>query len=99
MGNSHDHTTLEKVRTYLDNVEVLFIDGAHASESVAKDWTMYHSLVRPGGLVVFHDAVSQLPDRVPKFLERLSRGAIDNKRHILHNIVYSDYVGISYEEC
>jgi len=50
--------------------------------------------------VAFHDSICTLPRYgVPKFLEDLSKGIIDGKCHILHNIVYSDHVGISYVEC
>lgn len=100
VGRSEDPNTLERVRSCLDSVDVLFIDGDHKYESVARDWAMYHNLVRPGGVIAFHDSVCKVGDfGVAKFLEDLSRGTIDNRCHTLHNIVYSDHVGISYEEC
>ncbi|MFC1988645.1 class I SAM-dependent methyltransferase [Chloroflexota bacterium] len=101
VGKAEDPGTLEKVRACVDYVDVLFIDGGHKYENAASDWTMYHNLVRPGGIIVFHDSVCRaVPDwRIPKLLEDLSRGVIDNRCHTLHNIVYSDHVGISYEEC
>jgi MMP 1-O-methyltransferase len=37
-------------------IDLLFIDGDHAEESVARDWDMWHDFVGPGGRVVFHDA-------------------------------------------
>jgi predicted O-methyltransferase YrrM len=36
-------------------VDFLFIDGDHTYEGVCQDWAMYVPLVRPGGLVAFHD--------------------------------------------
>jgi predicted O-methyltransferase YrrM len=36
-------------------VDFLFIDGDHSYEGVKSDFEMYSGLVRPGGLIVFHD--------------------------------------------
>jgi cephalosporin hydroxylase len=100
VGKSQDHSTLEKVKAHMDSVDVLFIDGKHDHESVAEDWAMYHELVRPGGIVAFHDSLCTLPGfGVAKFLEELSQGLIDNKCHTLHQIAYSDHTGISFEVC
>jgi hypothetical protein len=100
VGSSQDHSTLERVQACLDSVDVLFLDGDHSYEGVAKDWAMYHGLVRPGGIVVFHDSICTFPPYgIAKFLGDLSQGLIDNKCHILHHIVFSGQVGISYEEC
>lgn len=41
-------------------VDVLFIDGDHRYEGVSRDFALYSPLVRPGGLIAFHDIV---PDR------------------------------------
>lgn len=37
--------------------DILFIDGDHSAEGTAQDFNDYKSLVRPGGLVAFHDIV------------------------------------------
>ena len=54
-ADTHDSSTLEKVRELMPEVDLLFIDGDHAYAGVKQDWEMYSPLVRPGGLVVFHD--------------------------------------------
>jgi cephalosporin hydroxylase len=38
-------------------VDFLFIDGDHSYEGVKKDFELYSPLVRPGGLIAFHDIV------------------------------------------
>ena len=38
-------------------VDLLFIDGDHSYDGVAADYHLYRPLVRPGGLIVFHDIV------------------------------------------
>ncbi len=56
-ANSHDASTLAEVSGLLSGrpVDFLFIDGDHTYAGVKKDWEMYSPLVRPGGLIVFHD--------------------------------------------
>lgn len=99
-GDSKDPQTLEKVRTISPYVDMLFIDGDHTYEGVAADWSLYHRLVRPGGLIAFHDSVCRVESfGVARFLDDLCKGTVDGKPHTLHNIIYSDHVGISYEEC
>ena len=57
-GDSHDKRTLEEAQRLLGKspIDVLHIDGDHSEAGVLKDWEMYGPLVRPGGLVLFHDA-------------------------------------------
>ena len=54
-ADTHDPSTLEKVRELMPEVDLLFIDGDHAYAGVKRDWEMYAPLVKPGGLVGFHD--------------------------------------------
>jgi hypothetical protein len=39
-------------------LDILFIDGDHSYEGVKADFLAYSSMVRPGGLIAFHDIVS-----------------------------------------
>ncbi len=57
LGNSGTPEVLEEVRRLTEGqtVDVLFIDGDHAYEAVKRDFEMYSPLVRPGGLIMFHD--------------------------------------------
>jgi predicted O-methyltransferase YrrM len=51
-------------------VEFLFIDGDHSYEGVRSDFLLYGPLVRPGGLIAFHDTVPHsegLGGEVPRF--------------------------------
>jgi predicted O-methyltransferase YrrM len=38
-------------------LDFLFIDGDHSYEGVKKDFEIYSSLVRKGGIIAFHDIV------------------------------------------
>ncbi|HEX3436509.1 MAG TPA: class I SAM-dependent methyltransferase [Pseudacidobacterium sp.] len=56
-GNSHSMDALTRIRKLLDGepVDLLFIDAGHTYDDVQQDFSMYSPLVRPGGLIVFHD--------------------------------------------
>jgi predicted O-methyltransferase YrrM len=57
-GDSTAPATLEKVRLiFPDGLDFLFIDGDHSYTGVKQDFLNYSPLVRPGGLVAFHDIV------------------------------------------
>jgi cephalosporin hydroxylase len=57
IGSSYDPATIAKVAEALEGrqVDVLLIDGDHSIYGVAADAHNYAPLVRPGGLVIFHD--------------------------------------------
>lgn len=57
-ADSNDPTTALKTQQALmgKKVDFLFIDGDHHYEAVKKDFELYSPLVRPGGIVAFHDA-------------------------------------------
>jgi len=74
--DSHDPQTLKEVEKILsgENIDFLFIDGDHTYEGVKKDFEMYSSLVREGGIIAFHDIVPGLPDNVggvPRFWSQI----------------------------
>lgn len=56
-GNTHDEETYKTVENKLNGnkCDLLFIDADHLYESVKKDFSIWKSLVRPGGWIVFHD--------------------------------------------
>lgn len=43
-------------------IDFLFIDGDHRYEGVKKDFALYRPLVRPGGLIAFHDIRPNIQD-------------------------------------
>lgn len=60
LGNTHDPATVDALVEALDGrlIDFLFIDGDHSYEGVRQDYEMYSRLVRPGGLIGFHDIVT-----------------------------------------
>ncbi|MCL4837567.1 MAG: class I SAM-dependent methyltransferase [Thermoanaerobaculia bacterium] len=65
-GDSHSKEMRVRVERALAGrpIDVLFVDGDHTYEGVRQDWLDYGPLVRPGGLVAFHDIcpIPELPD-------------------------------------
>ena len=64
-GDSHNPATHERAQTALAGnlFDVLFIDGDHSYEGVAADFEIYAPLVRPGGIIGFHDIVADVFQR------------------------------------
>jgi predicted O-methyltransferase YrrM len=85
-ADSHAPETLVRVREWLDGrlFDFVFIDGDHALTGVAADYEAFAPLVRPGGLIGFHDIVPDFRTRyglatasdvgeVPRFWAELRR--------------------------
>jgi predicted O-methyltransferase YrrM len=56
-------------------VDVLFIDGDHSYDGVRRDYELYAPLVRPGGVIAFHDIVDgpeTAVGEVPRFWREVS---------------------------
>jgi predicted O-methyltransferase YrrM len=64
--DSHDIQTMQEVEGLFGNkpVDFAFIDGDHTYEGVKADFLNYGDLVRPGGVIAFHDILptSKFPD-------------------------------------
>ena len=55
--SSYNKETIKQVKAIFkdDLVDFVFIDGDHRYDAIKKDYEMYSPLVRPGGIVAFHD--------------------------------------------
>ncbi len=85
-GDSHEPHVHARVASALRGrmLDLLFIDGDHSHAGVKADFEMYRGLVRPGGLIGFHDIVPDFRTRfgtatpadsggVPAFWQELKR--------------------------
>lgn len=63
-NDSHAQSTLDSVKKILRGAKLdfLLIDGDHTYSGVKKDYEMYHSLVRKGGLIALHDICVHPPE-------------------------------------
>ncbi len=101
IGMSYDPSTVQKAyQCAPDGVDLLFIDGDHQYASVLTDWLLYSPLVRPGGMVVFHDVGLTVNGHygVPQFVQRLARGEIDGRTRALRTIQHTKHLGIAWYE-
>ncbi len=57
LADSHKPESLAKVKELFENqqIDFAFIDGDHTYEGVKADFNDYGPLVRPGGIIAFHD--------------------------------------------
>jgi predicted O-methyltransferase YrrM len=98
-ADSHNPAVRTAVVESLDGqpLDFLMIDGDHTREGVEQDWQMYRPLVRPGGLIAFHDITSNATDprcQVPEFWQEL-RGSHDSAEIIeTPTTIGSDWGGI-----
>ena len=87
LGNSHSPDMPDQVGKILNGelLDLLFIDGDHTYTGVRSDYLMYHPLVRPGGLVAFHDIVKSAWEgcEVDRFWAELAREQDLNPRAII----------------
>ncbi len=70
-GNSYAPHTVNRTRQLLgpSRFDFLFIDGDHEYAGVRADFEAYYHMVRPGGLIAFHDIV---PDELARTGKRHS---------------------------
>ncbi len=88
VGDSHAGEFVQRVRDELDGrpVDFLFIDGDHSETGVARDFENYRQLVRPGGLIAFHDIADAQPlaaNQVQRFWKKI-RNDHETTEFILH---------------
>jgi len=67
-GDSHDPEIFKMISDRMEgSIDFLFIDGDHTYEGAKQDYETYGPLVRPGGLVAFHDVVYETEIQVRRF--------------------------------
>jgi predicted O-methyltransferase YrrM len=69
---------LTKAKDFFEDkpLDYLFIDGDHTYDGVKQDFEMYSPMVRPGGIIVFHDIVEHPSStcKVDKFWAEVKQG-------------------------
>ena len=102
LGDSQHPDVVERVRAATEGVPVdmMLIDGDHSYEGVSKDFANYRSLVREGGMILFHDIQPPPPETAqPMGVWRFWREIRDDYRHteIIHDPdQFSAGIGVLY---
>lgn len=81
--NSHKKKTIKRVKKILNGkqLDFLFIDADHSYKGVKKDFENYFPLLRPGGIIAFHDIYTA--KGVKKFWNEIKNKF--NHKEIHHN--------------
>jgi hypothetical protein len=98
-GPSQDPKVVKKTFDAVGGeIDMLFIDGDHSYGAVLCDWLLYHKLVRPGGIVAFHDIATEKKheSEVQALIQKLEAGTIDGVARKIRKIVYNEDTGIGY---
>lgn len=71
--DSHTDETAAWVVAALDGapLDLLFLDGDHSSDGIARDYGLYAPLVRAGGVIAFHDIDAAVEGGIPAFWRTL----------------------------
>ena len=90
--DSHSPLAVRAVRAHLarKRLDILFLDGDHSYDGVKADFQLYSPLVRPGGLIIFHDIVPDYKTRygietssdsggVPRFWEEMKASGAETE--------------------
>jgi predicted O-methyltransferase YrrM len=80
--DSHSGAAAAEIATALngESLDVLFLDGDRTLKGVSRDYEMYSPLVRPGGVIAFHD-IARVSSGVPEFWRSL-RGRYESVEFI-----------------
>jgi predicted O-methyltransferase YrrM len=62
-GDTHQAAFKQRLQKTLGGrpIDFLFIDGDHRLAGVTRDFELYAELVRPGGIIAFHDILEKQP--------------------------------------
>jgi predicted O-methyltransferase YrrM len=85
-ADSHAASTFDKTKRLLagHRLDLLFIDGDHTFNGVKQDWQMYSPLVRPGGLIVFHDIAGDYADTQVKSFWDSIKPQYTHREYVAH---------------
>lgn len=89
-------TTFNKAKEILkgNQLDFLFIDGDHRYEAIKSDYEMYSSLIRPGGIIGFHDIGEKEEGGGSKFWNEIKNNF--KHREILLDTKQEKGIGILY---
>jgi cephalosporin hydroxylase len=98
-GDSGAASTLEAVRkVFPEPIDYLFLDGDHSYEGVRRDFETYGPLVRPGGVVAFHDIVEDNETRYGVITGGWSGGVPQFWREVREGYEHAEFVQSHHQD-
>ena len=93
-GSSLEPETFERLAGILggEHLDLLFIDGSHHYEDVRSDFVRFRELVRPGGLIAFHDIVEDYATRYGRPTAMWAGGVPQVWRELRDGYQYREFV-------
>lgn len=96
-ADSHNASTLAMVADTAGHFDLLFIDGDHSYEGVKQDFEMYAPLVRPGGVIAFHDILdTTFHHNAGCYVDRLWRELPPHKAEIVSGNGQWGGIGVTF---
>lgn len=87
-GNSMDKNIINEVKSKIDFIDILFIDGDHSYHSVISDFKNYSDLVVSGGYVIFDDYLDNIHSPEVKTAVDFLCKSLDSNYEIIGSLNY-----------
>jgi cephalosporin hydroxylase len=92
-GDSTSESNREKIgKIFPEGVDFLFIDGDHSYDGAKTDFINYSPLVKPGGLIAFHDVVESYDERFGLLTECWTGGVPRLWKEIKQGFEYREFI-------
>lgn len=59
-GNSQSESMVDRLKSIVPKINILFIDGDHSYEGVMNDFNLYQKMVESGGYIIFDDYYDEI---------------------------------------
>jgi cephalosporin hydroxylase len=91
-GSSYDEKIVNYVKSKVDKIDILFIDGDHGYDAVINDFNNYKDLVVSNGYIVFDDYMDfEFSPQVKPAVDDLVKGLNPNEYEVIGSLNYENY--------
>lgn len=91
-GSSYDEKIVKYVKSNVDKIDILFIDGDHGYNAVINDFNNYKDLVVSNGYIVFDDYMDfEFSPQVKPAVDDLVKGLNPNEYEVIGSLNYENY--------
>lgn len=91
-GSSYDEEIVNYVKSKVDKIDILFIDGDHGYNAVINDFKNYKDLVVKNGYIVFDDYMDfKYSPQVKPAVDDIVKNLDPNEYEIIGSLMYDNY--------